>query len=156
MAQAVTVYLAVILESWRSGERSAAENAAPLWLADASDAVAGLSAVGLLDDAGRIPERAWRSWFGPAHDRLADARLRGQIGGLMSNGLSRAEALMEAQRRLSKQPSSHPQASLNPTNQPTNQPSSQPSAPGKDGSLEERKKAWNDAHPNDPFPEKTP
>ncbi|MFI5259495.1 MAG: hypothetical protein ACHQ01_07805 [Candidatus Limnocylindrales bacterium] len=78
MGQAVTVYLAAVLESWRSGERSTAIDAAPMWLADVNNIIVALTEVGLLDEAGRIPDRAWQSWFGPASGRRNATRERWQ------------------------------------------------------------------------------
>lgn len=79
--QAVTVYLATVLESWRAGERETAESAAPMWLGDVTASTAALSDVGLLDEAGRIPEHAWQSWFVPAFDRREARRAAGALGG---------------------------------------------------------------------------
>lgn len=93
MGQAVTVYLAAILESWRSGERSTADDAAPTWLGDVSGTVAALSAVGLLDEGGKVPEHAWLSWFVPAFDRREARRAAGSIGG--QHKASNARALLQ-------------------------------------------------------------
>jgi hypothetical protein len=133
MNRAATVYLATVLDSWAAGRRIPADEAAPFWMSDTDEARADLARVHLLDDAGMIPEHAWQSWFGPAAQRTADARLRSMIGGLMrSLGLTKDEATVEARRRLA-QPSydlAETQAAPNPTNQPGRP--GQPGQPGDD------------------------
>jgi len=105
MGQAVTVYLAAVLESWRSGERSTADDAAPTWLGDVSGPVAALSAVGLLDEAGKVPEHAWLSWFVPAFDRREARRAAGSIGGQHKASNARASLQQSPSGALPVRPS---------------------------------------------------
>lgn len=71
MNEAVVLYLATVLESWSNGERVSVDDAEPIWMVPSPGTVDHLKAVGLLDDDGRIPEATWRSWFGPAVERVA-------------------------------------------------------------------------------------
>jgi hypothetical protein len=71
------VYLAVVLGSWAEGRRATLDDCLPAWWLQASDDVrTNLQEVGLLDDDGRIPERAWSSWFKPAQTRRQHQRDR--------------------------------------------------------------------------------
>lgn len=81
MDGAMMVFLSVILESWRDGERASAGESAPMWRDDVEGSVRALSEVGLLDEAGRLPEMAWRSWFDPAFQRRERRRNSGSLGG---------------------------------------------------------------------------
>lgn len=69
MSEAVVVYLATLLRSWRDGEQIAAEDALPLWMAPNSDAIDALVRVGLFDKDHSIPKRSFASWYGPASER---------------------------------------------------------------------------------------
>ncbi len=69
MARAFTLYMAILTESWGAGCRLSAAEAAPLWLNGVAELEADLAAVELLDTEGRIPTRAWSSWFEPASAR---------------------------------------------------------------------------------------
>jgi hypothetical protein len=93
MSQAVVIYLATLLESWKSGERVCAEVAAPMWVANADTIASILSSVGLLDAQGMVPEHVWDNWFGPAYSRREEKRKAGSIGGQRkaSNALAQLE-----------------------------------------------------------------
>lgn len=79
---AVGLYHAVVLASWKAGERVTLEDSAPAWWLDPIDEpAAALVAVGLLDDEHRIPEHAWDGWFAPARDRRQRFRDLGAKGG---------------------------------------------------------------------------
>lgn len=72
----VVLHDAVLLASWAAGERVTAEDAAPPWIIDVQSTATFLQMVGLLDKQGRIPEKSWRSWFGPANERRNSHRER--------------------------------------------------------------------------------
>jgi hypothetical protein len=118
------LYQSLILASWADGERVTLDDAAPAWWLDPlGDVAAELEAVGLVDAEGRIPEHAWETWFGPARDARRDRKFEGAIGGLIRSGMSREEAVAEAQRRRDTQgplepPSADPRGSLNPEHPP--------------------------------------
>lgn len=102
MGQAVTLYLATVLGSWRCGSRVAVTEAVPLWLEADAELVAALVRVRLLDKAGRIPTRSWNGWFGPAWERREARRRSGALGGLRARGKrSDSDAIAELQRRYS-------------------------------------------------------
>jgi len=82
VARAIVGYLAVVTSSWGRGERVTLEDAVPLWVTTTADISERLVAVGLLDEDTRVPERAWKSWFGPAWDRREERRESGRKGGL--------------------------------------------------------------------------
>lgn len=81
MNAAVVLHDAVQLASWAAGERVTAEDAAPFWMESVENVAANLQAVGLLDKDGRLPAKAWESWFGAARDRRQKRRDAGQSGG---------------------------------------------------------------------------
>jgi hypothetical protein len=81
VARAIVAYLSVVTSSWGRGERVTLEDAVPLWITGTEDLAGRLAAVGLLDSEGRIPERAWESWFMPAWDRREERRESGRKGG---------------------------------------------------------------------------
>src|SRR5262245_9075209 len=85
VARCVVLHVAVLLASWRGGDRVAVDDAAPIWLSDVPDLVERLAAAGLLDDTGRIPEGPWESWFGPARDRRNAKREGGRKGGVATH-----------------------------------------------------------------------
>ena len=140
MCQAVTIFLATLLASWGAGERCVADEATPVWLDPDPEIIAALQAAGLLDAEGRIPEQAWTSWYEPARARRDDARLRGQIGGLMRGlGLTKAQAVAEVARRTSQPTSSPAQAEPNPSvrpSGPTDRPAAARTREDADGSRE--------------------
>jgi hypothetical protein len=97
----VALYEAVVLASWRAGERVDFNIAAPGWfLDDLAQYVGNLQAVGLLDDDRRIPAHAWTAWIGPAVERRLAAKRRAIYGGLVSSGMTPADANAETDRRL--------------------------------------------------------
>lgn len=59
---ATGVYFHVVAASWREAERKAAIRVVP----DAADLISELVAVGLLDENGRVPTRAFGAWVGRA------------------------------------------------------------------------------------------
>ena len=80
-ARCLIGYTAVLLASWRQGQRVTLDDAAPLWLTDLDDLAARLRAARLLDDERRIPEKPWTGWFGPAWERREERREAGRKGG---------------------------------------------------------------------------
>jgi hypothetical protein len=109
----VVAYLAVLLASWRAGNRAALDEAWPLLLA-ADPAVAdALREVRLLDARQRIPARVWRSWFQPAFERREKRRENASAGGRAAHGLPRKPpgangATVEQQSTDSRPDRSHP------------------------------------------------
>jgi len=97
MNAAVVLHDAVQLASWAAGERVTAEDAAPFWMEAVENVAANLQAVGLLDKDGRLPAKAWESWFGAARDRRQKRRDAGQLGGrpkpIANHSVSDAEPL---------------------------------------------------------------
>jgi hypothetical protein len=63
-------YLALIIESWRCGERLPYEEIT--WLGINGEH-RPLIEVGLLDEEGRIPLRSWGRWYGSAEERRTKA-----------------------------------------------------------------------------------
>jgi len=126
----VGLYQAVVLKSWRAGERLTLDEAAPAWWLEPTDEVrANLEVVGLLDAEGRIPEKAFESWYRPAEKRYAQRREAGSRGGRAT-----------ARQRVDSPPSATPPATPSATAgeaataatalaQPTVHPSSRPSSP---------------------------
>ncbi len=99
-AAAMGLHEALLLASWRLGERVTIDEALPAWfLDDPGDLVAALRDVRLIDAEGRIPERAWAGWFGPALDRRFGNDFGRVVGGLVAHGMPREEAVVEARRR---------------------------------------------------------
>lgn len=133
------LYQALILASWSAGERVTIEDAAPAWWTDDLDEVArDLADVGLVDHEARIPHKAWEAWYGPARDAREDRKFEGSIGGLIRSGMSREEAVKEAERRRVGQgsleaPLSEPQVAANPERTPPGRPTP-PTRPAGRGS----------------------
>jgi hypothetical protein len=73
---AFAAYIATVAESWKAGCRVNVDDAWPAFVPFDKAAVEALIHVGLLDARGAIPARSWRSWFGPAFERRANARER--------------------------------------------------------------------------------
>lgn len=76
LAPGFMAYVATVAESWKAGDRLSIEDAWPSYLPYDGAAIAALTAVGLLDDAGRVPVKAWRGWFAPARKRRESSRKR--------------------------------------------------------------------------------
>lgn len=98
MARAVVLYLATVLESWRSGRRVLVTDSAPVWLPLDPELVEALKAAKLLDSSGRLPIRSWKSWHDPAQMRRDARRESGRLGGLRAKGqrsYSDATALLQ-------------------------------------------------------------
>lgn len=76
MGHALTLYTATVLASWKAGARVPVTDAAPVWLVPDETLVSALTAAKLLDRTGRIPIKAWKSWFGPAADRREKLRTK--------------------------------------------------------------------------------
>ena len=74
--EAVTLYVAVLLESWEAGERLTLDEATPEWVNPTPAVAQALVTVGLLNEDGRIPEAAWNSWFVTAAERRQISRDR--------------------------------------------------------------------------------
>lgn len=81
-ARCLVAYVAVVLASWRLGERVTLEDAAPLWLTGLDDVGERLRTFDLLDISNVIPEPTWDNWFGVAWDRREERRASGRKGGL--------------------------------------------------------------------------
>jgi hypothetical protein len=76
------LYLSLVLASWKAGKRLTLDEGAPAWWTDSLDDARGhLEAVDLLDVDGRIHDRAWEGWFGPASARREERREAGRRGG---------------------------------------------------------------------------
>jgi hypothetical protein len=123
----VGLYVTLLAESWRNGERVRLEDALPAWwMADVAPVAAALCAAGLVDDEHRIPERSWDSWFMPAWRRRQSRKREGSISGLVSHGMTREQAEREANRRskqaqaevTSKSPQGEPDPSVPPAGGP--------------------------------------
>jgi len=76
MSRALTLHLSVLLASWRQGQRVTVAEAVPVWLDPDESLVKALTDARLLDKTGRIPVRAWKSWFGPASGRRETLRVK--------------------------------------------------------------------------------
>jgi hypothetical protein len=115
MARATCLHTAVLLASWRQGERVTVAQACPLWLALEPVLIETLKAAKLLDRTGKIPHASFTQWFGAAFARREIRREAGRMGG-QASGFARS-----AQRkRKPKQPSTDGKATVQ---QPLNQPS---------------------------------
>jgi hypothetical protein len=111
VSRAMTIYVATLLESWATGRRVPAADAVPVWLPPAVDDLASLTAAGLLDADGRLPSRAWASWFGPARDRREAKRTGGRRGGLKAHGIAPEGVLKPASKHSSGIPRAKPDPS---------------------------------------------
>ena len=149
------LYDATVRASWKAGRRLTLEESLPAWwLAPFDDAMSALIAVALLDAEGRVLEHAWASWYLPAAERIADARVAGMVGGLMrSLRLSKDDAVAEARRRLAKADLADPRVTpsptepTEPTDPPTDEGATKPGdpvasklAPPRPGSLGQRRR----------------
>lgn len=105
VARCLVAYISALVGSWAAGDRLTLEASAPIYVTQLEDLATRLQAVGLLDDEHRIPDHAWRSWFGPAAQRRDDRRFEGMVGGLMKSlGMTREAAVAEARRRQADGP----------------------------------------------------
>ena len=78
-SDAMTVYTATVLASWKANQRlTIAESAPAWWLDDPEALVPDLQAVGLLDAEGRVAEHAFTAWT----DRARSASEQGQKAAL--------------------------------------------------------------------------
>jgi hypothetical protein len=128
MARAVVLYLATVLESWRSGGRVLVTDSAPVWLPLDSELIEALKAAKLLDSNGRLPIRSWKSWHDPAQMRRDARRESGRLGGLRAKGqrsYSDATALLQ-------RPDSDGVAKPHPSVR-TVRPTVRPGAPAREG-----------------------
>jgi hypothetical protein len=73
------VYIALRDACWDTGERLTVDEVEPPYAAT-SERLTALQSVGLLDSTGRIPKRAWESWFRPAWERREKMRAAGAEG----------------------------------------------------------------------------
>jgi hypothetical protein len=80
MAEATTIYVAVVLRSWHDGNVATAEDAVPTWVNPTPDVLAALVAAGLLDADHRLEKRSFDSWFRPAWERRERMRAGGRAG----------------------------------------------------------------------------
>jgi hypothetical protein len=79
------LYQARVLGSWGAGARITFDEAVPAWWFEPIDEIrSNLAAVGLIDADGRIPKRAWTSWYLPAYTRREVRRESGRLGGTAS------------------------------------------------------------------------
>lgn len=107
----LALYQALVLGSWGAGARITFDDAVPAWWFEPVDEIrSNLAAVGLIDAAGRIPKRAWTSWYLPAHTRREARRESGRLGGRVS-GTNRRETSDEPsvqQRSTDAEPTLNP------------------------------------------------
>lgn len=99
---AVGVYLATLLASWRSGERTTADEALPAWVLDVEPfgpLIAALQSADLLDADGRPPQDAWEGWFGPAYARRAGYRKAAAAGGAATARRQRTDGAAPVQQQ---------------------------------------------------------
>ena len=75
-AAAFVGYVSTLAESWKAGRRVSVDDSWPAFLPFDKVAVDGLLHVGLLDNRGMIPVKAWRGWFEAARERRQKARER--------------------------------------------------------------------------------
>lgn len=102
MATALTVHLAVVLASWREGDRVTVEEAVPDWLPLTAETTQALQSVGLLDRQLRIPRRSWEAWYVPAFDRREARREAGRMGGLAKAQHHPSNAVASVKRRSTR------------------------------------------------------
>jgi hypothetical protein len=76
VARCLVAYMAILTASWERAERIPLEDAAPAWLTGLDDLRDRLAEVQLVDEQGRLVERAFDAWIGPAIDRQASFRER--------------------------------------------------------------------------------
>lgn len=76
VAVGFTAYIAVMAESWRSGQRVSIDDAWPGFIPFDQHAIDALIRVALLDKKGRPTVKAWASWFEPARERRTKSRDR--------------------------------------------------------------------------------
>lgn len=131
MARAVCIHAAVLLASWRHGERLTAYQACPLWLEADDGLLAELQKVKLLDKTNRITASSWAKWFGEAQKRRGNRSDAGRLGGIRSGEARRERGANHARNGRSNASATLQQneANTNPASQPashTNQPASQP------------------------------
>jgi hypothetical protein len=107
----LALYQALVLGSWGAGARITFDEALPAWWLEPPDEIrSNLAAVGLIDADGRIPKRAWTSWYLPAHTRREARRESGRLGGTTS-GTNRRKTSGEPsveQRPTDAQPTLNP------------------------------------------------
>jgi hypothetical protein len=97
----LALYQALVLGSWGAGARITFDDAVPAWWFEPVDEIrSNLAAVGLIDADGRIPRRAWTSWFLPAHTRREARRESGRLGGKTSGEPSVEQRPTDAQPAL--------------------------------------------------------
>lgn len=90
VALCLTLHQATVLESWRSGSRATATEAAPVWLPDVEALESQLRSVGMLDRNGRVPPSSWKHWFEPAAQRRENRVHSGRLGGQKSGAKRRS------------------------------------------------------------------
>ena len=87
-ATALAAYVGLLARSWREGERLTLEEGWPSLLPWEDATAAAMQEAQLVDSERRLPDRAWRAWYGAAAERRqlgrerqkrADAR-RGRAG----------------------------------------------------------------------------
>ena len=76
VAVAMTVYVALLGESWKAGRRVPVDDGWPTLVAFDQRVVDQMTTVGLLDRRGLVTSAAWRRWFEPARARRAASRDR--------------------------------------------------------------------------------
>jgi hypothetical protein len=75
-AAAFVGYISTLAESWKAGKRVSIDDSWPAFLPFDQTSVEALVAVGLLDNRGMIPSKAWHGWFDPALKRRENSRDR--------------------------------------------------------------------------------
>jgi hypothetical protein len=76
VAPAIAVYMAVLGESWKAGERASAVDAWPVLLPYDEGVIQSMQAAGLLDRRSQITVKAWEGWFREAFERREKTRER--------------------------------------------------------------------------------
>jgi len=111
------LYLGLRDASWFDGERLFIEDAETFYHAT-TERIDALRDVGLIDAEGRIPGRAWESWFGVARDRRAKQRAGGLLGNQRRHSHSDSPTESPSEQ-VSDSPSDKSSPSDSPSDSPT-------------------------------------
>jgi hypothetical protein len=98
-AATMFLYVCVVLASWETGDRETFDAALPWWWTEAPDLtdarLASLTAVGLLGEDGRLPERSWTNHSASAIARKTRLIEQAGTGGRTTQRRRRAEREVE-------------------------------------------------------------
>lgn len=146
-ACATTLYLAVMCASWKADERLSLAEAAPAWwLDDPDEFLADLQAVGLLDDEGRVTEKAFAAWTARARAAIqkatnaADARWEKERQEKAKQSPSIAQAKPEQSKGIAQpagQPPGLAAGAAAGTDEPTDRRSPDGGSNGSNGAMHE-------------------